>query len=174
MHTSVTRIDYAFSQDSVTHISAPDLGLSQLNSYPSPFIYWAEVSKHLRLLTHRAAEKGRPISALVLLGESAGMPEFKKVLKDALSEKWKQEPEAELKGDGETQGDTDIQESMQIENVVDPLWAAARGAAMYARLRQEVPWNCQELETCKNGLTNVSGKVTRWFLTNKTLWYWLT
>jgi len=102
------------------------------------------------------------------------MPEFKKVLKDALSEKWKQEPEAELKGDGETQGDTDIQESMQIENVVDPLWAAARGAAMYARLRQEVPWNCQELETCKNGLTNVSGKVTRWFLTNKTLWYWLT
>lgn len=148
LHTSVTRIKYAFNPDLDTHTSAPDLGLFHLDTFSSPSIYWAEVSKHLRLLQHRANDEGRPNSALVLLGENAGMPEFKQALKDGLSEMWKQAPEV----------DTRIQEGMQIEDVVDPLWAAVRGAAVYARLRQEVPWNCQEPETCRDGLKDVSRK----------------
>lgn len=154
LHTSVTRINYAFNWDPDTHISAPNLGLSHLDSYPSPSMYWAEVSKHLRILQHRVNEKGRPISVLVLLGENAGMPEFKQVLKDGSSETRKQASE----------DDTGIQKGMQIENVADPLWAAAQGAAMYARLREEVPWNCQEPEMCRDGLTDVSRKESQSFL----------
>lgn len=148
LHTSVTRIDYAFRGDPDTHISAPHLGLSHIDSFSSPSIYWAEVSKHLQILQHKTNEEGRPISALVLLGENAGMAKFKQVLKDALSETWKQASE----------GGIGIQQGMQIEDVADPLWAAAQGAAIYARWRQEVPWNCEEPDTCKDGLTDVSRK----------------
>ena len=45
----------------------------------------------------------------------------------------------------------------RLEAVADPLWAAARGAALYARLRQEVPWNCMEAPECK---TNVEAGLT--------------
>jgi hypothetical protein len=34
--------------------------------------------------------------------------------------------------------------------VADPLWAAARGAALYAQLRQKLPWNCTEPKGCRN------------------------
>ncbi|KAI9714665.1 MAG: hypothetical protein M1812_006330 [Candelaria pacifica] len=34
------------------------------------------------------------------------------------------------------------------EGFADPLWVAARGAANYARIRQQVPWDCEEFENC--------------------------
>lgn len=36
-----------------------------------------------------------------------------------------------------------------IEKMADPLWAAARGTAMYARIRQGVSCNCMEPATCQ-------------------------
>lgn len=88
LHTSVTRTNYAFSRDHDTHISAPDLSLSQLDSSLSLFVYWTEVSKYLRLVQHRVTEEGRPISVRVLLGENVGMLEPREVLRDNLSETW--------------------------------------------------------------------------------------
>jgi hypothetical protein len=37
-----------------------------------------------------------------------------------------------------------------LDIVADPLYAAARGAALYARWRQEVPWDCVEGEGCND------------------------
>lgn len=41
---------------------------------------------------------------------------------------------------------------MKVCDVADPLWAAARGAALYARIRQEVAWNCMEPEGYREGI----------------------
>jgi hypothetical protein len=38
---------------------------------------------------------------------------------------------------------------MLVLHLVDPVFAAARGAAIYARRRQEAPADCVELETCE-------------------------
>jgi hypothetical protein len=66
----------------------------------------------------------------VLSGESATEPEFSKALKDAL----RGVKTAALEKGG--------------EEMVDPRWVAARGAARYASIRQQVPWNCGEPEEC--------------------------
>jgi hypothetical protein len=90
---------YVFSQYDDTHISEPGLGLSALESYPSPSVYWTRVHEQLRTLPDAAAYGGQPISALVLLGENAGIPEFIEVLKDALSGGRKTTVEATKGGD---------------------------------------------------------------------------
>ena len=36
-----------------------------------------------------------------------------------------------------------------IKHVANPVFAAVRGAALYARRRQEVPFGCVEPEHCK-------------------------
>ncbi|KAL2038571.1 hypothetical protein N7G274_008619 [Stereocaulon virgatum] len=139
--TSVSHIDYAFDPlDHDTHLVAPNLGLASLASYPSPTEYWVAVTQHLQLLPGRFAEKGQQISSLVLSGESATLPEFSKALKDALGGVWT----AALEKGGEEMG--------------DPRWVTARGAARYASIRQQVPWNCGEREECysSEGDKNVS------------------
>lgn len=37
----------------------------------------------------------------------------------------------------------------EIAEPTDPLFAAARGAALYARWRQEAPYDCEEEEKCE-------------------------
>ena len=171
LHTAVAGIDYAFRRNRDTHIAAPHLGLSMLHAYDSPSAYWADVHDHLQTLPSAVAEQGRPISAVVLLGENAAIPEFLTVLRDALSEVgvttkamiWDEDR------DHETQVSADGESKMivrtRLEAVADPLWAAARGAALYARLRQEVPWNCVELPECNTnveaGLTGAVNQVLR-------------
>jgi hypothetical protein len=155
LHTVVSRIRYAFTDDLDTHIAAPHLGLSMLHTYDSRSAYWAEVHDHLQTLPSAVAEQGRPISAVVLLGENAAIPEFLTVLRDALSGvgvatkamTWDDERDhkAQVSADGE--GKRMVR--ARLEAVADPLWAAARGAALYARLRQELPWNCMEAPECK-------------------------
>ncbi|KAL8725072.1 MAG: hypothetical protein Q9166_007583 [cf. Caloplaca sp. 2 TL-2023] len=155
LHTSVTRINYAFSRDPDSHISAPELGLSHLDSYPSSSGYWAEVFKHLQLLPQKVADEGRPVSALVLLGENADMTVFRKILKDAMSGSQKLTSLLDPKDIDAIQSDTSSLAGTHIEGVANPLWAAAQGAAMYARWRQEVPWDCLESKTCKNEQSNI-------------------
>ena len=100
--------------------------------------------------------QGRPISALVLLGENAVMPEFLTELRDALGRvSITTEPNVvNMDRDDEAQARVSTESGripwVRSDAVADPLWAAARGAALYARLRQEVPWNCAELDECKS------------------------
>jgi hypothetical protein len=154
LHTAVSYINYAFVRDSDTHIAAPHLGLSMLSAYYSPSAYWADVHDHLQTLPRAFAERGRPISAVVLLGENAAMPEFLTVLRDALGGvavttiplTWDEDRGDEIPVSAEGRRMVRV----SSEALADPLWAAARGAARYARLRQEVPWNCMEPEECRN------------------------
>jgi hypothetical protein len=156
LHTAVSRINYAFSDDTDIHIAAPHLGLSMLPTYQSPSAFWADVHSHLQILPSAVAAKGRPISALVLLGENAAMPEFLTELRDALSRvSVTTEPvAANMDCDDETEFKAGTGSGRipwaRSDAVADPFWAAARGAALYARLRQEVPWNCAELDECKS------------------------
>lgn len=82
------------------------------------------------MLPKRFAQRGEPITSLVLSGESANVPEFREALKVALETGWSAAWE---KSENEP---------------VDPLWVAARGAARYASIRQQVPSDCQELSEC--------------------------
>jgi hypothetical protein len=150
---SVTPINYAFSfnRDADTHTPEPGLGLSALESYPSSSDYWTRVHEQLQILPRAAAERGWPISALVLLGENAGMPEFIEVLKDALSSARKTTVKAAEGRNEDTQQDANSEDGKlyaDVEKTADPLWAAARGAALYARWKQELPWKCDELPEC--------------------------
>jgi hypothetical protein len=134
-----------------------------LHTYHSPSAYWADVHDHLQTLPSAVAERGRPISAVVLLGENAAMPEFLTVLRDALSGvgvttkvmTWDEDCDHETQMSADGEGKRMVR--ARLEAVADPLWAAARGAALYARLRQEVPWNCMEATECK---TNVEAGLT--------------
>jgi hypothetical protein len=82
------------------------------------------------------------------------MPEFLTVLRDALSGvavtaipiTWDEDCGDEIPVSAE--GRKMVR--ARLEGLTDPLWAAARGAARYARLRQEVPWNCMKPRDCKN------------------------
>lgn len=102
-----------------------------------------------------------------MLGENAGMPEFIKVLKDALSGFGKPTVEAPGRGGEETQQDVRGKNDKfqgNVERVVDPLWAAARGAALYARFRQEVPWECMEPYECNEDMMDITEKADQLFL----------
>ena len=129
-----------------------------LPAYHSPSAYWADVYSHLQTLPSAVAGRGRSISTVLLLGENAEMPDFLTVLRDALSGvsvttetvMWDEDR------DDETQVSTDADGGRMVrarlEALADPLWAAARGAALYARLRQEAPWNCTEPRECKTSV----------------------
>jgi hypothetical protein len=95
---------------------------------------------------------------VLLLGENAAMPEFLTVLRDALSGV-SITTTTMTRGEGrddETQVSIDAEGRRvvraRLEALADPLWAAARGAALYARLRQEIPWDCMEPRECKNSV----------------------
>jgi len=156
LHTTVSRISYAFSSlGSDIRLAAPQLGLLMLPIY-SQSAYWAGVRDHLQTLPQEAARRGHPITAVVLLGENAAMQEFLTILRDALSEIGiTPEPiiyrENALENDKSENVDWDRGKTSTARlKVADPLWAAARGAALYAQLRQRFPWNCTERKECRN------------------------
>lgn len=81
---------------------------------------------------------------MILLGESATNLDFQNALKDALAQVTML-PAAEVNLQiGAEQPDT------SSDLVGDLVYAAARGAALYARWRQEVPWDCTEQEGCRD------------------------
>ncbi|MCJ1384580.1 hypothetical protein MMC17_007697 [Xylographa soralifera] len=84
LHTSITRIHNALSREDDTHIAVPQLGLSAFGMYPSSSAYGRKVRNPLQTLPRAAADRGRPVSVVVLLGESVGNEEFIMALKDAL------------------------------------------------------------------------------------------
>ena len=129
LQASVSRIAYAFEKSTDRHAAFPNLGYHSLPNYRRPEEYWAEVVSQLKRFLDGIHASGSKVTEVVLIGERAGEEEFATALKNAF-------------GDGNTQ-------ELQLSRVVDPTWAASRGAAMYARVRQEVPWNCREPEACE-------------------------
>lgn len=129
LQVSVSRIRYAFSEtydimDKGRREAVPALGLDSMAKFGSSEEYWDEVVVQLRGFLGKNNRKR--VSEVLLMGERAGEADFARALKDAL-------------GDVYT----------ELATVADPTWAAARGAAMYGRVRQEVPWNCSEPPECE-------------------------
>jgi hypothetical protein len=116
------------------HFSRPDLlsatntsyGLGGINNYTSPDDFWARVGSYIEDTAQQVLEStGQPFTDLFLLGDHGTHPEFLRVLRDSLA--------------GLTVDDIAIKTSF-----VDPTFAAGRGAALYARWRQESPYGCME------------------------------
>lgn len=106
-------------------------GLDSIAQHPSNESYWASVRDKL-------VPQGvkRRISHVVIGGEAGAMPQFRKALHEALANV----PLAKGALDSIT-GNTTIE-------YVDPVYAAARGAALLARWRQEAPSGCFETKEC--------------------------
>jgi hypothetical protein len=126
LQASVSRITYAFDKTTDRHAAFPELGYHSLPKYRDPEEYWAEVVSQLKRFLDGISQSGIQVTEVILMGEKAGEEEFATALKNA-------------SGGGNT----------KVATVVEPTWAAARGAAMYARVRQEVPWNCSEPQECE-------------------------
>jgi hypothetical protein len=123
-----------------------ELGLDGWN-ISKPAEFWTRVQSHLRTLP---LEHPRPITRLLLAGDSAKNEMFLKVLRDALAEV------SSIQRAHTVQLDSSVR--VTSSNLVNPVFAAARGAAIYARRRQEAPADCVELKACEEKRNRERGK----------------
>lgn len=117
----------AFSR--ITRVEAQlvdyELGLDRLLEKDEAAL-WDRLRSQLQILPR---ESEHPITHLLLAGESVTHPRFLATLRDSIYE---------LSPD-----------VINIKLAMDPTFAAARGAALYARRRQEVQSNCTERSECE-------------------------
>ncbi|KAJ5984740.1 hypothetical protein N7481_006839 [Penicillium waksmanii] len=118
-----------------------DIGLDLIEqAEPSDHSLWDHLRRDLLALPREAAG---PIRHILLAGESATDHRFLAILRDALADL-----SPPLSGDLQiTIGNS--QSQLNRETTVDPTFAAARGAALYARRRQEVQSECTESGKCE-------------------------
>jgi len=57
---------------------------------------------------------------------------------------------------------------VEIKILEEPLFAAAKGAALYARWRQEIPWGCWESDKCEEGRRKERGETGEQYLADNT------
>lgn len=113
-------------------------GLDGMGNFESAVAFWAHVRDQLTAVARRAR-----LTRVMLVGENVTDSRFIDVLKDALG------------GSGYAVGGGMIQDEAHIlavpdrDGVVDPTFASARGAAQYARWRQEAPFGCRERRECE-------------------------
>lgn len=134
--------------------------------------YWSAVSEYLY---NGALLAQWPITTILLLGEHASLPKFHNALKDALARAtiardtppiqqplqrqilaskifykspYSNSAETEQKSVAQAQAMVDMAVAAAATGVADPLFAASKGAAVYARRRQECPYLCEEPEEC--------------------------
>ncbi|PPJ51960.1 hypothetical protein CBER1_10091 [Cercospora berteroae] len=106
------------------------LGLDDMPQFPSENAYWNPVRD--KLVPPRNNVHNRPITHVVVGGEAAMMPEFRNALREALVNA----SVSPFAVDAIFGAD---------ESSPSPLYAAARGAALLARWRQEAPHGCFEM-----------------------------
>jgi len=136
----------AFSSADHLHLFDFKAGLDAIDSYNSSLDYWTHVQEQLGALLRWANQPGNAdrrfkgkITKFMLLGDSAGDTRLHTALKKALGglEVAKSALEDTIGVDGFT-----------AHTIPDPKFAAARGAAIYARWRLESTWYCQEEREC--------------------------
>ncbi|KAF5672421.1 chitinase [Fusarium circinatum] len=114
-----------------------ELGLATSKDKPD---FWTRVAERLQGFCDTFPE-GFRLDTVLLTGENATHPAFLQALRSALV------------GNGylQTESDSRGKESFVHERgaVIDPVFASARGAAQYARWRQEAPIGCEEQDRCE-------------------------
>jgi hypothetical protein len=117
------------------HVFDWSAGLEALPLYPSADAYWDHVRHTMKSFVQSTTDfrASRLFTTVLLLGESATDPDFLRVMRDT---------PREIQGCGNPT-------AFNLDKVVDPLYAAARGAAEFAKRIQETPpGNCIEDESC--------------------------
>ncbi len=104
-------------------------GLDKRGGFGGEDEYWAYIRGQIVAVARRGEG---PVEMVLVGGENATESGFLETLRDALAEI----------GPG-------LLPSVDGAVVVDPTYAAARGMALYARRRHEVPGTCMELERCE-------------------------
>ncbi|KAK4035326.1 hypothetical protein C8A01DRAFT_38228 [Parachaetomium inaequale] len=133
LYASVDEIREAFPKsawggDDGLRVLDFDGGLDGRGRFASEGDYWAHVRGRIVGL---ARQSSRPLQRVLLGGENATNSAFLATLRDALAEL---SPVSPLRVD--------------VAMIEDPTYAAARGMAVYARRRQEVPGDCMERLVC--------------------------
>jgi hypothetical protein len=123
----VMRAPFHWPQRPLSHVTDLDAGLACMDKYDSPADFWAHVREQLASLAQRSSTT---ITKVLLTGENATEPDFLAALRDGLA------------GFMRVGG-------AEIETIADPTFAGARGAALYARWRQEAPFGCRERAKCE-------------------------
>ncbi|KAI0004847.1 hypothetical protein F4779DRAFT_58711 [Xylariaceae sp. FL0662B] len=115
-------------------------GLDRLGEFASEEAFWEHVHGKLVRMAWRAPAR---LTLVMLAGENATHPRFLRTVRDALVES------GYATGDhGETQDDGLLVLGDE-HGITDPVFASARGAAQYARWRQEAPFGCREDSECE-------------------------
>ncbi|GAB1316056.1 hypothetical protein MFIFM68171_06266 [Madurella fahalii] len=112
-------------------------GLDGMDDFESEVAFWARVHDRLTAVARRTR-----LTRVMLVGENVTDPKFLSVLKDALA------GSRYAVGSGEIQGEERVLVVPERDRMVDPMFASARGAAQYARWRQEAPFGCREQRRC--------------------------
>ncbi|KAJ0153088.1 Uncharacterized protein HZ326_4572 [Fusarium oxysporum f. sp. albedinis] len=114
-----------------------ELGLATSEDKPD---FWARVTERLQGFCGTVPE-GFRLEKILLTGDNATHPAFLQALRSALV------------GNGYLQRESDSGEKISFVHnggaVIDPVFASARGAAQYARWRQEAPIGCEEQDRCE-------------------------
>ncbi|KAI9857502.1 MAG: hypothetical protein M1813_008252 [Trichoglossum hirsutum] len=121
-----------------------DLGLDRLGEGPDlepeeERAYWTTVTNRIRSFVQSFNPQ---ITQLILTGSSASVPRFKVAVKDALRDLVAEGTLKILDEEGK-----DSKESK--DKTLDLVFATAKGAAEFAKRRQEGPVRCVEREECK-------------------------
>ena len=145
LYTTLFETDVAFFSSEQLNMFDFNAGVDSASSFSTESDYWDHVKKQLSVLpkSQRIRDPSwvrRQISVLLLLGESASNPKFLSTVKDALAE-------LDVLPSVIDRALTVRQDVMSVR-VADPLFAAARGAAIYARWKLEGLGDCQELNSC--------------------------
>jgi hypothetical protein len=120
-------------------------GLNHLATASSPDEFWSIVKQQLQVLP--TADE-RQITKILLASESATNSRFLRTLRDALYEVTVPPGnEMLLYKKGSELGNLTLDDDFAARTT-NPLFAAARGAALYARWRQEAPYECIENKHC--------------------------
>ncbi|KAF4331780.1 chitinase [Fusarium beomiforme] len=102
--------------------------------------FWARVTERLQGFCGTVPE-GFRLDTILLTGENATHPAFLQALRSALV------------SNGYLQRESDSGEKISFVHeggaVIDPVFASARGAAQYAKWRQEAPIGCEEQDRCE-------------------------
>lgn len=119
-----------------------ELGLDHLlQTNDSQDALWSRLRSQLLALP-----RGYPysLSPILLAGEGATHPRFLASVRDSLAELMPILP-MDLQTNVPNHANSAI-----VSNIVDPTFAASRGAALYARRRQEVQGHCTEPSECES------------------------
>lgn len=118
------------------------LGLDAMDAFKSPDAYWKVIQDQL-IAQLRASE----IDMIMLTGENATHPDFRQAIRKAV-EGIRHNLWVTKYGVGYGHRFRAVWLVDSEGDQVNPAFAAARGAAQYARWRQEAPVGCREFQSC--------------------------